>query len=60
MAEKVLKLLESSLRSTHLPTKVAALYGCLYQLEAGITEISKAIVPMVTDYIIRHLSAIMP
>ncbi|XP_064630020.1 huntingtin-like [Lineus longissimus] len=54
--EKVVKTVELALRSTHLPSKISALYGSLYLLEAGLSEGTKILLPMVTEYLLKHLS----
>ncbi|XP_072177779.1 huntingtin-like [Diadema setosum] len=58
VSEKVSKLLEVTLRSTHLPSRVGALYGVLYILESDAVEDIEVFVPMVTDYIIRNIKAV--
>ncbi|XP_041477605.1 huntingtin-like isoform X1 [Lytechinus variegatus] len=58
VSEKVSKLLEVTLRSTHLPSRVGALYGVLYILESDAVEDIQVFVPMVTDYITRNIKAI--
>ncbi|XP_066278562.1 huntingtin-like isoform X2 [Branchiostoma lanceolatum] len=55
VAERVSKLLESSLKSTHLPTKVGSVYGSLYILEAGPSEASKLLVPVLQDYLSKNI-----
>ena len=58
VADKIVKMIEMSLRSTHLPTKVAALYGAMYILEAGMSEVVHQVVPHVTEYLLRQLTSI--
>ncbi|XP_030848870.1 huntingtin [Strongylocentrotus purpuratus] len=58
VSEKVSKLLEVTLRSTHLPSRVGALYGVLYILESDAVEDIQVFVPMVTDYIATNIKAI--
>ncbi|XP_019635502.1 PREDICTED: huntingtin-like [Branchiostoma belcheri] len=55
VAERVSKLLESSLKSTHLPTKVGSVYGSLYILEAGPSEATKLLVPVLQDYLGKNI-----
>ncbi|XP_022080674.1 huntingtin-like isoform X2 [Acanthaster planci] len=55
VAEKVSKLLEVTLRSTHLPSRVGALYGALYILESDAIEDINVFVPVVSDYVARNL-----
>nr|CAM12495.1 Huntingtin [Branchiostoma floridae] len=55
VAERVSKLLESSLKSTHLPTKVGSVYGSLYILEAGPSEATKLLVPVLQDYLSKNI-----
>ena len=56
--ERILKMVELHLRSTHLPTKISTLFGCLYLLEAGMSEVTQGILPQLTEYLIRTLSSI--
>eukprot|EP00058_Branchiostoma_floridae_P006836 XP_002592324.1 hypothetical protein BRAFLDRAFT_101261 [Branchiostoma floridae] len=58
VAERVSKLLESSLKSTHLPTKVGSVYGSLYILEAGPSEATKLLVPVLQDYLSKSIPPI--
>jgi len=60
MMERVVKTIESSLRSTHLPTKVSALYGSLYLLEAGTADSTVQLIPVLTEYLLRSLGSITP
>ncbi|XP_078660473.1 huntingtin-like [Branchiostoma floridae x Branchiostoma belcheri] len=55
VAERVSKLLESSLKSTHLPTKVGSVYGSLYILEAGPSEATKLLVLVLQDYLSKNI-----
>ncbi len=57
-AERVVKYVDASLRSTHLPSKVCALYGCLYLLEGGMSDIVHQIIPLLTDLLTRQLASI--
>ncbi|XP_061171379.1 huntingtin-like isoform X1 [Saccostrea echinata] len=56
--EKLMKLLDTGLRSPHLPSRTAAMHGILYLLEAGMQEITKPLVPMATDFLLRNLGSI--
>ena len=58
--EKLVKLIEVHLRSTHLPTKMAAIYGTLYLLEANMTEVTSQVLPHVSEYLLRTLASITP
>jgi hypothetical protein len=58
--ERIVKLVEGSLRSPHLPTKMSALFGSLYLLETGLPEVSSQIVPLLVDYLGRSLTSITP
>ena len=60
MLERVVKVIDSGLKSAHLPTKVAALYGCLYLLEANIPEVAQQVVPLVSEYLLRTLGDVTP
>ncbi|KAH3787333.1 hypothetical protein DPMN_165455 [Dreissena polymorpha] len=56
-AEKVVKMLDTSLRSTHVPSRIAALHGSLFLLEANIAEVSKSLVPILTDYLLKNIQS---
>ncbi|XP_070540509.1 huntingtin-like isoform X2 [Ptychodera flava] len=56
ICEKVSKLLEVTLRSVHLPCRIAALQGILYLLESKTIEDVGAIIPVVTEYLVRNLA----
>ena len=60
IVERITKLLEAALKSTHLPSKISAMYGALYILETGMTEVTSQVVPLITDYLGRSLSSITP
>lgn len=57
-ADRLLKMLDTGLKSTHLPSKTHALHGILYILEAGIMDLTKQLIPMVTEFLLRHLAVI--
>jgi len=60
MVENVVKIVETSLKSTHLPTKMSALHGGLYLLETGATEVSHHLVSLLGDYVLSSLTSITP
>ena len=60
MSEKLVKLIDSCLKSTHLPCKVCALFGCLYILEAGMSDVTHQIIPMVVDCVLKQITSITP
>jgi len=60
MVETVVKIVETALKSTHLPTKMSALHGGLYLLEAGMTDASQQLVALLGDYVLRSLTTITP
>ncbi|XP_073094066.1 huntingtin isoform X1 [Manis javanica] len=56
VAEPVSRLLESSLRSSHLPSRVGALHGILYVLECDLLDdTAKQLIPVVSDYLLSNL-----
>ncbi|ELR57297.1 Huntingtin, partial [Bos mutus] len=56
VAEPVSRLLESALRSSHLPSTMGALHGILYVLECDLLDdTAKQLVPVVTDYLLSNL-----
>ena len=60
MVENVVKVVETALKSTHLPTKMSALHGGLYLLETGMTEASRHLMPVLGDHVLRSLTSITP
>jgi len=60
MVETIVKVVETALKSTHLPTRISALHGGLYLLEAGMTELSQQLVPLLGDFVLRSLTNITP
>ncbi|XP_061581985.1 huntingtin isoform X5 [Cololabis saira] len=59
VAEPVCRLLEVTLRSTHLPSRMGALHGVLYVLECDLLdETVKQLVPAVSEYLLSNLKAI--
>uniref|UniRef100_A0A665U8I2 Huntingtin n=1 Tax=Echeneis naucrates TaxID=173247 RepID=A0A665U8I2_ECHNA len=59
IAEPVCRLLETTLRSTHLPSRMGALHGVLYVLECDLLDdTAKQLIPTVSDYLLSNLKAI--
>ncbi|XP_036083329.1 huntingtin isoform X3 [Rousettus aegyptiacus] len=59
VAEPVSRLLESTLRSSHLPSKIGALHGVLYVLECDLLDdTAKQLIPAVSDYLLSNLRGI--
>ncbi|GFO37998.1 huntingtin-like [Plakobranchus ocellatus] len=58
VTERVVKLVESCLKSTHLPTKISALHGSLYLLEGGVSELNTTLLPFLTDFLAKHLAIV--
>ncbi|EPY80840.1 hypothetical protein CB1_000531009 [Camelus ferus] len=59
VAEPVGRLLESALRSSHLPSRVGALHGVLYVLECDLLDdTAKQLIPVVSDYLLSSLKGI--
>ncbi|XP_057187145.1 huntingtin isoform X2 [Triplophysa rosa] len=59
IAEPVCRLLESTLRSTHLPSRIGALHGVLYVLECDLLDdTARQLIPAVSDYLLSNLRAI--
>ncbi|KAF6371843.1 huntingtin [Rhinolophus ferrumequinum] len=59
VAEPVSRLLESTLRSSHLPSKIGALHGVLYVLECDLLDdTAKQLIPVVSDYLLSNLKGI--
>ncbi|XP_053407184.1 huntingtin-like isoform X2 [Mercenaria mercenaria] len=57
-SDRLIKIIENGLRSTHIPSKVSALHGVLYLLEAGIPEVSKPLVPVITEFLLKTLTSV--
>ncbi|XP_066242929.1 huntingtin isoform X4 [Saccopteryx leptura] len=56
VAEPVSRLLESTLRSSHLPSKIGALHGVLYVLECDLLDdTAKQLIPIISDYLLSNL-----
>ncbi|ELT98253.1 hypothetical protein CAPTEDRAFT_220329 [Capitella teleta] len=56
--ERVLRLMELSLRSTHLPTKVAGLFASIYLMEAGSADLMPEVVTSLTHSLTKTLGSI--
>lgn len=53
------RLLETTLRSTHLPSRLGALHGVLYVLECDLLDdTAKQLIPTVSEYLLSNLKAI--
>ncbi|ESO95031.1 hypothetical protein LOTGIDRAFT_160793 [Lottia gigantea] len=57
-AERLIKVIDSGLKSTHLPSKVSSLHGILYILETSTSDLTKTLLPIITEFLTRHLSAV--
>ncbi|XP_060568114.1 huntingtin-like isoform X3 [Ruditapes philippinarum] len=57
-ADRLIKIIDNGLRSTHIPSKVSSLHGVLYLLEAGIPEVSKPLVPLITEFLLKTLTSV--
>ncbi|XP_062852378.1 huntingtin isoform X2 [Trichomycterus rosablanca] len=58
-AEPVCRLLESTLRSTHLPSRIGALHGILYVLECDLLDdTARQLIPAVSEYVLSNLRVI--
>ncbi|XP_004624658.1 huntingtin isoform X2 [Octodon degus] len=56
VAEPVSRLLESTLRSSHLPSQIGALHGILYVLECDLLDdTAKQLIPVISDYLLSSL-----
>ncbi|XP_040410548.1 huntingtin isoform X2 [Cygnus olor] len=59
VAEPVSRLLESTLRSTHMPSRIGALHGVLYILECDLLdETAKQLIPIISDYLLSNLRGV--
>ncbi|XP_075946777.1 huntingtin isoform X3 [Anarhichas minor] len=59
IAEPICRLLETTLRSTHLPSRMGALHGVLYVLECDLLDdTAKQLIPTVSEYLLSNLRAI--
>ncbi|XP_006128324.1 huntingtin isoform X5 [Pelodiscus sinensis] len=59
VAEPVSRLLESTLRSTHMPSRIGALHGILYVLECDLLdETAKQLIPIICEYLLSNLRGI--
>ncbi|XP_064871723.1 huntingtin-like [Oncorhynchus nerka] len=58
-SEPVCRVLELTLHSTHLPSRMGALHGLLYVLECDLLDDTvKQLIPAVSDYILSNLRAV--
>ncbi|XP_023593769.1 huntingtin, partial [Trichechus manatus latirostris] len=59
VAEPVSRLLESALRSSHLPSRIGALHGMLYVLECDLLDdTAKQLIPVISDYLLSNLKGV--
>ncbi|KAL4231691.1 hypothetical protein ACF0H5_009269 [Mactra antiquata] len=56
-ADRLIKIIENGLRSTHIPSKLSTLHGVLYLLEASIPEVNKSLIPVITEFLLRTLNS---
>ncbi|KAG7461857.1 hypothetical protein MATL_G00195620 [Megalops atlanticus] len=58
-AEPVSRLLETTLRSTHMPSRIGALHGVLYVLECDLLDdTAKQLIPIISEYLLSNLRAV--
>ncbi|XP_034043507.1 huntingtin isoform X2 [Thalassophryne amazonica] len=59
IAEPVCRLLETTLRSTHLPSRMGTLHGVLYVLECDLLDdTAKQLIPIVSEYLLSNIRAV--
>ncbi|XP_051983247.1 huntingtin isoform X2 [Xyrauchen texanus] len=59
IAEPVCRLLESTLRSTHLPSRIGALHGVLYVLECDLLDdTARQLIPTVSEYLLSNIKTL--
>lgn len=58
ITERVCKIVESSLRSPHVPLQISALYGAMYLLEIQVPSVSAVLLPILTDFLGKKLTVI--
>ncbi|KAM6440076.1 huntingtin isoform 3-T3 [Liasis olivaceus] len=59
IAEPVSRLIESTLRSAHMPSRIGALHGTLYVLECDLLdETAKQLIPVITEYLLSSLRGV--
>uniref|UniRef100_UPI00398E546A huntingtin isoform X8 n=1 Tax=Pristiophorus japonicus TaxID=55135 RepID=UPI00398E546A len=59
IAEPISRLLETTMRSTHMPSRIGALHGILYILECDLLdETAKQLIPTISDYLLSNLRGI--
>jgi hypothetical protein len=54
----VSKVIDGGLKSTHLPTKVATLHAVLYLLEGGLSDVTRSLLPTITDFLHKNLNSV--
>ncbi|KAJ8416476.1 hypothetical protein AAFF_G00357640 [Aldrovandia affinis] len=58
-AEPVCRLLEITLRSTHMSSRIGALHGVLYVLECDLLDdTAKQLIPTISEYLLSNLRAV--
>ncbi|XP_041443627.1 huntingtin isoform X5 [Xenopus laevis] len=59
IAEPVSRMIETTLRSTHMPSRIGALHGTLYILECDLLDdTAKQLIPIISDYLLSNLRGI--
>ncbi|XP_067885348.1 huntingtin isoform X3 [Heterodontus francisci] len=59
IAEPISRLLETTMRSTHMPSRIGALHGILYILECDLLdETAKQLIPTISVYLLANLRGI--
>lgn len=59
IAEPVSRMLETTLRSTHMPSRIGALHGILYVLECDLLDdTAKQLIPVISDYLLSNLKGV--
>eukprot|EP00795_Rhopilema_esculentum_P012136 gene12136-2740_t len=56
IAERICRIIETSLKSPHVPLQISALEGGLYLLESHVPSTNMTLVPVLTDYLTRHIA----
>ena len=54
-ADRLIRIIDTGLRSTHIPGRVSTLHGVLYLLEANVQEVSRQLVPMMADHLLKTI-----
>eukprot|EP00794_Sanderia_malayensis_P005415 gene5415-6091_t len=55
IAERICRIIETALKSSHVPLQVSALGGALYLLESHVPSTNMVLVPILTDYLAKHI-----